>query len=81
LILPELFLSGYNLGDRLHTLAFYQTDDALKQAAAIARQHNLALLFGYPEKDSGQFYNSAALRHLWKLLGNVENLGGKGDRL
>jgi 5-aminopentanamidase len=71
LILPELFLSGYNLGDRLHQLAISSTDAPLQRAAAIAREHNLALLFGYPEKDSDQFYNSAALiDETGQLVGN-----------
>jgi 5-aminopentanamidase len=83
LILPELFLSGYNLGDRLHTLAISQTDEPLQQAAAIARQHNLALLFGYPEKAADQFYNSAALIDAkGQLVGNYRktHLFGSEER-
>jgi predicted amidohydrolase len=61
LILPELFLTGYNIGDRAKQFATTRTGEPLQQAARIAREQTIALLFGYPEEDAGQFYNSAAL--------------------
>jgi 5-aminopentanamidase len=61
LILPELFLTGYNLGNDMKQLAQSQDSAALQQAAAIAHTHQLALLFGYPEQDGDIFYNSAIL--------------------
>ena len=71
LVLPELFLTGYNIGaDALHTQAEAADGPAAAQAAAVARETEVALLYGYPERGAdGHLYNSALL------------LGPKGDRL
>jgi 5-aminopentanamidase len=61
LIFPELFLSGYNIGDAMWKLAESLNGHSLKRASEIARTHNLALLFGYPEKEGTQVYNSSVL--------------------
>lgn len=49
LVLPELFLTGYNIGEALWELAEPFDGISVAQASAIARQHRIALLFGYPE--------------------------------
>jgi predicted amidohydrolase len=59
LVLPEMYLSGYNIGAAAAELALRQ--DQLAPAAAIARAHNIALAFGYPERVGAQVANSAAL--------------------
>ena len=63
LVLPELFLTGYNIGsDALHAQAEAVDGPAASQAAAIAREAGLALLYGYPERGAdGRLYNSALL--------------------
>jgi predicted amidohydrolase len=62
LILPELFLTGYNIGaDTVRALAQPADGAASHEAAAIARTHNIALLYGYPERDGSHIYNSALL--------------------
>jgi predicted amidohydrolase len=63
LVMPELFLTGYNIGaDALRALAEPQDGASARQAAAIARQHGIALLYGYPEQgNDGAIYNSALL--------------------
>ncbi len=63
LVLPELFLTGYNIGaDALRARAEAADGPAAAQAAAIAREAGLALLFGYPERGAdGRLYNSALL--------------------
>jgi predicted amidohydrolase len=61
LILPELFLTGYNIGEAVFQLAQTPESAVLKQVAAIARHHQLAVLVGYPERSSDAIYNSAAL--------------------
>ena len=71
LVLPELFLTGYNIGaDAVRAQAETATGPAAAQVAAIARQSGVALLYGYPERGvDGCLYNSALL------------LGPKGETL
>lgn len=61
LIFPELFLSGYNIGDTVWKLAEPVDGPSLKRACEIARTHHLALVFGYPEREGSQVYNSSVL--------------------
>ncbi|MBC7882075.1 MAG: carbon-nitrogen hydrolase family protein [Anaerolineae bacterium] len=61
LIFPELFLSGYNIGDAAWKLAEPLDGSSLKHACEIARNHHIALLFGYPEREGAQVYNSSVL--------------------
>jgi predicted amidohydrolase len=62
LILPELFLTGYNIGaDAIRALAQKVDGPAAQAAAEIARRHGIALLYGYPELDRGQVFNAALL--------------------
>ncbi|MBW4471589.1 MAG: carbon-nitrogen hydrolase family protein [Stenomitos rutilans HA7619-LM2] len=61
LIFPELFLTGYNIGDDVKRLAEPWRGRSLQLAAEIAREHHVALLFGYAERDGGAIYNAAAL--------------------
>lgn len=60
LICPEMFLTGYNLGP--HTvarLAEPANGASVTAARAIARNHGIALAFGYPERDErGRIFNS-----------------------
>jgi predicted amidohydrolase len=60
LILPEMYLSGYNIGPEA-ALAHAITAEGLAPAQAIAAQHNIALVFGYPELVGEQVANSAVL--------------------
>ncbi|MDE1906117.1 MAG: carbon-nitrogen hydrolase family protein [Rhodospirillales bacterium] len=60
LLLPEMYLSGYNLTPQdaqRHAI----TQAGLAPAQEIARSLNLALVFGYPEKHGGGIANSAVL--------------------
>lgn len=60
LLLPEMYLSGYNLNPQdAQRHAIMQ--DGLAPAQEIARSLNLALVFGYPEKLGDKIANSAAL--------------------
>ncbi|MBW4581888.1 MAG: carbon-nitrogen hydrolase family protein [Tildeniella nuda ZEHNDER 1965/U140] len=61
LIFPELFLTGYNIGDAVKQLAEPCYGRSLQFAASIARECRLALLFGYAERDGETIYNAAAL--------------------
>ena len=60
LLLPEMFLSGYNIGPenaRKHAI----TAAGLAPAQETARAQNIALAFGYPERVGGEVANSAVL--------------------
>lgn len=58
LLLPEMYLSGYNIGPGdAKKLAIPM--DKLTLAQAIAATHKIALVFGYPELVDGKVANSA----------------------
>ena len=48
LLLPELYLSGYNIGDAVAELAVSVEDAPLLAVRELARAHDIALLLGYP---------------------------------
>jgi predicted amidohydrolase len=63
LICPEMFLTGYNIGAATAARLAEPSDGPSRaRAARIARDHGIALLFGYPERGSdGAVYNAARL--------------------
>lgn len=58
-ICPELFLSGYNVGDRIRRLAEPATGAFSQAASALARKRRIALIYGYPELAGNTVYNAA----------------------
>lgn len=58
-VCPELFLSGYNVGDKIERLAEPQTGAFAQAAAALARKRHTAIIYGYPELTDGTIYNAA----------------------
>lgn len=58
---PELFASGYNIGDRMFDLAEPADGPTAAALAAAARECGIAILAGYPERDGNAVYNSAML--------------------
>ncbi|TBU98904.1 carbon-nitrogen hydrolase [Stutzerimonas kirkiae] len=58
-VFPELFVTGYNLGERLLTLAEPLDGDSLDELARIARTHRQAIVIGLPERDGDSLYNTA----------------------
>ena len=62
LIVPEMFLTGYNIGrEAIRQLAEPAVGPAAERVATIARETGLALLYGYPERDGEAVYNAAQL--------------------
>ena len=60
LVCPELFATGYNIGDRAQALAEPADGFYFQEIAALASQAGTAVLYGYPERHDGRVYNSAA---------------------
>ena len=59
LVLPELFASGYHIGDQIAARA-EPADGPVSQAIAkLAQQHDLAIHYGFPEAEGGAIYNAA----------------------
>lgn len=63
LVLPEMYLSGYNIGaKRVAELAESTDGPSALRIAEIAREHKLGILYGYPERDAnGAIFNSVQL--------------------
>ncbi|VVM53130.1 (R)-stereoselective amidase [Pseudomonas fluorescens] len=63
LVLPEMFLTGYNIGsDAVNVLAEVYNGEWAQQIGRIARSAGLAIAYGYPERtEDGQIYNSVQL--------------------
>lgn len=59
MVCPELYVSGYNVGDGLREVALNQSSDFVRQAIVLAKETATALVFGYPELADGVLYNSA----------------------
>ncbi|MFE1310265.1 carbon-nitrogen hydrolase family protein [Streptomyces sp. NPDC058755] len=58
---PEMFLTGYAIGDAIGRLAEPADGDSADAIAEIATRHGLAVAYGYPERDGQTVYNSAQL--------------------
>lgn len=61
LVMPELFLTGYNIGASTARLAEPFDGPSVARAADIARAAGVALLFGMVEQAGNAVYNSAVL--------------------
>ena len=59
-VTPELFLSGYDVGDEIHGCAEPQDGKYLTIVGALARRLGTAIVYGYPERDGETLYNAAA---------------------
>lgn len=56
LVTPELFITGYNIGDLVFE---YARLDLVGMVQKIAREEGIAIVAGLPEHEDGHFYNSA----------------------
>ncbi|MFF1658689.1 carbon-nitrogen hydrolase family protein [Streptomyces sp. NPDC058252] len=61
LVAPEMFLTGYAIGDDIARLAEPADGDSADAIAEIAARHGVAVAYGYPERAGEQVYNSAQL--------------------
>ncbi|MFD6419930.1 carbon-nitrogen hydrolase family protein [Streptomyces sp. NPDC060194] len=61
LVCPELFLTGYAIGDDIARLAEPADGPSSARLAETAVRHGIAILYGYPERDGETVHNSAQL--------------------
>lgn len=61
LIAPELYLTGYAIGDDIARLAEPVDGESAKAVAGIAARHEVGVAYGYPERDGDVVYNSVQL--------------------
>ena len=62
-IFPEMFLTGYNIGDAVFGLAEPADGPSAEAVRQIAGDTGVSLLYGYPERSGDQVFNSARLIH------------------
>ncbi|MEV7389352.1 MULTISPECIES: carbon-nitrogen hydrolase family protein [unclassified Streptomyces] len=60
-VAPEMFLTGYAIGDDIARLAEPADGAGADAIAELARRHGLAIVYGYPERDGDAVHNSAQL--------------------
>ncbi|KAF4407754.1 carbon-nitrogen hydrolase family protein [Streptomyces lycii] len=61
LLTPELFLTGYAVGDALPELAEPADGPSAERIAKTAAEHGIAIGCGYPERDGDRLYNAVRL--------------------
>ncbi|KUN01960.1 carbon-nitrogen hydrolase [Streptomyces yokosukanensis] len=61
LVAPEMFLTGYAIGDAIGRLAEPADGDSADAIAETATRHGIAIAYGYPERDGETVHNSAQL--------------------
>ena len=62
-IFPEMFLTGYNIGEEVFKLAEPVEGPSAAAVAKIARDCGVSILYGYPERSGNRIFNSAKLIH------------------
>jgi len=62
-IFPEMFLTGYNIGEAVFSLAEPADGPSATAVEAIAREFGVSILYGYPERFGERVFNSARLIH------------------
>lgn len=58
-VCPELFLSGYAVGDDLRRFAETKEGPFSNKVAILAKQQGTAIIYGYPELQNGSLFNSS----------------------
>ncbi|MEW2388189.1 carbon-nitrogen hydrolase family protein [Streptomyces venezuelae] len=61
LVAPELYLTGYAIGDDIARLAEPVDGESAKAVAAIAARHEVGVAYGYPEREGDLVFNSVQL--------------------
>ncbi|NQU58481.1 MAG: carbon-nitrogen hydrolase family protein [Rhodospirillales bacterium] len=61
MLCPELFLSGYDVGAKIHEFAEPADGPSLARVSYLAAKYGTALAIGYPELDGQTLYNALAV--------------------
>ncbi|MGV9884238.1 carbon-nitrogen hydrolase family protein [Streptomyces sp. NPDC003006] len=61
LVAPELFLTGYAIGEDVARLAESADGPSAKAIAEIAVRHRVGVVYGYPEREDDLVFNSSQL--------------------
>ncbi|MQA63974.1 MAG: carbon-nitrogen hydrolase, partial [Actinophytocola sp.] len=69
LVCPEMITTGYHIGAEIPKVAEAAGGPTAAVVAGIAREHRIAIVYGYPERDGEAVFNS------------VQLVGGDGARL
>ncbi len=59
IVCPELFMSGYNVGERVTALAESVDGEFAGAVSNLAEANETAIVYGYPERDGDNIFNSA----------------------
>jgi predicted amidohydrolase len=57
-LFPELYVSGYNVGEELHRCAEAQDGPFARRVGSLASELGIAIAYGYPERDGATVYNA-----------------------
>ena len=75
LLLPELFATGYNIGDLIRDRAEPADGPTAKRIAELAGQSGVAIHYGYAERDGERVFNSAqCIGPTGKVIGHHRKL-------
>lgn len=58
---PELFISGYGSLEKINKYSETNTGEYARKISSLAKQSNTSIIYGYPEIDNNQLFNSAQL--------------------
>ena len=59
IVCPELFLSGYGSFEKIKEYCEASTGEHSKQISVLAKKYSTAIVYGYPEIDNNNLFNSA----------------------
>jgi predicted amidohydrolase len=61
IVCPELFLSGYGSFEKIKEFCEDSNGEYAKDISLLAKKYSTAILYGYPEKNNGNLFNSAQI--------------------
>lgn len=80
-VFPELFMTGYNISDRIKDLAIHPDGDHVLHVCNIAKSSRVAIVTGLPEIRDGKIYNSAiAVNSDGVIVGHHDKVHLFGDK-
>ena len=80
-VFPELFVTGYNIGEQIKVLAQPLDGELCSTLQRIAKQQSVAIVIGFPERDGEQVFNCAiAINKHGKIVGHHRKVFLFGDQ-